>query len=107
MNETEHLINARLNWSENMLLAHPNARSVTKKAIISTSELDFVNIYTYEELYQNVRLAMEALRKLGVREGDRIAAFAPNNAEVLILLLAAIGLGAVCQLLRLKALILV
>ena len=42
-----------------------------------------------------MRRASAALRRLGVRKGDRVAAYAPNIPETYVLLLAAASLGAV------------
>jgi acyl-coenzyme A synthetase/AMP-(fatty) acid ligase len=95
MTDTRHLVNGTLNWAENMLLAHMNRRSTTQRAVIACNEAGFDVILTYEELYQQVRKAAHALRKLGVKEGDRVAAFAPNNAEAVVMLLATTSIGAV------------
>jgi acyl-coenzyme A synthetase/AMP-(fatty) acid ligase len=95
MTDTRHLVNGTLNWAENMLLAHLNRRSTTQRAVIACNEAGFDVILTYEELYQQVRKAAHALRKLGIKEGDRVAAFAPNNAEAIVMLLATTSIGAV------------
>lgn len=88
-----------------MLLAHPNARS-DKRALLafiepkSKSDADIdacmTRSLTFEELYQQVRLAAHTLRtKYGIQVGDRVATFSPSNAEAVILCLAALSLGAV------------
>jgi fatty-acyl-CoA synthase len=43
---------------------------------------------TYAELARESRRALEALRALGLREGDRVAALAHNEAELVLLFLA-------------------
>jgi len=75
-----------------MLLGHSLARS-KHIAIISLIEpLDanaarqlqeeqaFVRSLTFEELYIEVAQAASALKKLGVKQGDRVAAVSSNNA---------------------------
>lgn len=78
-----------------MLMAHAFRRSQSKKAIIACQESELVVTLTYEELYQHVRLAAHALTSLGVKEGDRVALYMPNNAEAAIMLLAITSIGAV------------
>lgn len=84
--------NARLNYAENMLLAHKSARSKTKKAIICAVEpavgppaqdrlaSAHIRDLTYDQLYIEVAQAASALKKLGLKQGDRVAGLTPNNA---------------------------
>ncbi|BGP45936.1 hypothetical protein JCM10450v2_001771 [Rhodotorula kratochvilovae] len=99
------LIRAKLNYAENMLLAHPYARS-NKRAVLSFIEpaslspkdLDdcLTRSLTFEELYQDVRLVAHTLRtKYDINPGDRVATFSPSNAEAIILCLATLAIGAV------------
>lgn len=83
--------NARLNWAENALLSHASARSKSKLAIVGCKEphpqaspeqrieSGFLRSLTYDQLYTEVAQAASALRKLGVKQGDRVAALTPNN----------------------------
>jgi acetoacetyl-CoA synthetase len=83
---------ARLNWAENMLLAHPHARSSSQMAVVSLVEsrqlptaqeriaASLVKSLTYAELYTEVAQAASSLKKLGLSAGDRVAALTPNNA---------------------------
>jgi acetoacetyl-CoA synthetase len=50
---------------------------------------------TAAELREEVRRVRAGLHRLGVRAGDRVAAYAPNVPETLVLMLAAASLGAV------------
>ncbi|KZO89781.1 acetoacetyl-CoA synthetase [Calocera viscosa TUFC12733] len=98
--ETRDTIHARLNWTENMLLAHSNARSHSRLAVISATEpVDgkpcFSVKWTWKQLHQDVLKASESLLKLGVKEGDRVAAYSPNNGEAVIMLLACAAIGAI------------
>jgi acetoacetyl-CoA synthetase len=103
-----NLIRATMNFTENMLLSHDNART-NNRALVSLIEPDpslkpgtrayiestFLRELSFEELYQEVNKAATALRALGVKPGDRVATFAPANAEATILLLATGTVGAV------------
>lgn len=93
LNVTHNRLNITLNWAENQLLAHKHARSTTRTALITCIERTanssgHIERITFAQLYDRVRDASNALRKLGVKEGDRICAFSPNNAEAIIMLLA-------------------
>ncbi|MFI5492780.1 acetoacetate--CoA ligase [Actinoplanes sp. NPDC051859] len=50
---------------------------------------------TARELRDQVRRVAAGLRRLGVAEGDRVAAYAPNIPETFVLLLATASLGAI------------
>jgi hypothetical protein len=97
-----NMIRAELNYAENLLLSHVNARSKTALAIISVVEPDasgdknstFIRSLTYDQLYIEVRNVSRALTKMGIVAGDRIVAFSPNNAEAAIAALAASTIGA-------------
>jgi len=83
--------NAHVNWAENALLSHRSARSTTKLAIVGCKEphpqaspnqrmeSSFLRSLTYAQLYTEVAQAAAALKKLGVKAGDRVAALTPNN----------------------------
>jgi long-chain acyl-CoA synthetase len=51
--------------------------------------------YTVAELDNAANRAANALRSLGVKPGDRVAASLPNDADIVVLFLAAMRLGAI------------
>lgn len=81
-----------------MLLSHPNARSKTRHAVISTAEPDRnssnpkepveLGRLTWEELYQEVGRAAQAMRELGVKPNDSVVTFGASNCEMVIVYLA-------------------
>jgi len=99
------LIRAKLNYAENMLLAHPYARSNNRAVLsfiepasLSPRDLDdcLMRSLSFEELYQEVRLVSHTLRtQYGIKPGDRVATFSPSNAEAVILCLATLAVGGV------------
>ncbi|KAI5476199.1 hypothetical protein MNV49_007961 [Pseudohyphozyma bogoriensis] len=103
-----NLINAQMNLAENLLLSHPLARS-DAEALVSVREPDpslkpgtpeylsstFLRSLTHKQLYNEVSMVATALRKLGLKRGDRVATFSPSNAEAVVLCLAATALGCV------------
>ncbi|RME21591.1 MAG: acetoacetate--CoA ligase, partial [Candidatus Zixiibacteriota bacterium] len=80
---------AKLNFAEN-LLRHRN----DNPAIVSWREDAEPVRLTYNRLYREVAACAAGLRKLGVTEGDRIAAFIPNIPEAIIAMLATTSIGA-------------
>jgi acetyl-CoA synthetase len=52
-------------------------------------------IYTYDELFKEVNKFANALKKLGVKKGDRIGIYLPMIPEALISMLACARIGAV------------
>lgn len=81
---------ARLNYAENLL-----QRRDDKTAIIFRGESVVKRELSYRDLYEQVRRVAAGLRELGVKKGDRIAAFMPNMPEAIIAMLAASSIGAI------------
>lgn len=81
---------AELNWAENIV-----ARLPSGTAVITDSQTRPRTVLSSEALVAQVSRAQAGLRDLGVRRGDRVAAYLPNVAEAVILLLACASLGAI------------
>ncbi|WP_410875905.1 acetoacetate--CoA ligase [Nocardia sp. A7] len=83
---------ATLNYAE-AVLRLPGLRD-TDIAVVGRSQTRAAGDYTAAHLRDQVARARQGLRRLGVGRGDRVAAYLPNVAEALVLLLAAASLGA-------------
>lgn len=83
---------ARLNFAENIF----DARSPDKLALIGAREggTDIEQL-TYAELQAAVQLVANAMRNLGIRKGDRIAAIISNSIASFVICLAAMSIGAI------------
>lgn len=81
---------ATLNFAENLL-----SRKDDHQAIIFWGEDSVRRTLTYAELYEQVKRTVAGLKKLGVKKGDRVAAFMPNMPETIIGMLAASSIGAI------------
>ncbi|HMA90695.1 MAG TPA: acetoacetate--CoA ligase [Burkholderiales bacterium] len=81
---------ARLNVAENLL-----RRGDRGDALVFWDETGFRRRVSYADLYSDVSRAAQALKSLGLRPGDRAAAFIPNMPETVIFALAAISQGIV------------
>jgi acetoacetyl-CoA synthetase len=88
---TKWFAGARLNYAENffarMTSSHP--------AILYKAEDQPLREISWQELYEQTNALAQALRVMGVRQGDRVVAYMPNIPEAIIGLLACASLGAV------------
>jgi acetoacetyl-CoA synthetase len=84
---------ATLNYARNALRTAWTDPGRT--AVIFDSERGRGGSLTYAELAAEVARVAAGLRALGVRRGDRVAAFVPNIPEAVIGLLATASLGAI------------
>jgi acetoacetyl-CoA synthetase len=80
---------AKLNFAENLLRRRDPA-----PAIIFHGEDRVKRRLTHAELYAQVSKLAQALRAMGVEQGDRVAGFLPNMPETIIATLAAASIGA-------------
>ncbi|MDH3712721.1 MAG: acetoacetate--CoA ligase [Gammaproteobacteria bacterium] len=81
---------ARLNFAENLLRCND-----ATPAIVFRREDGAQRTLSHAELQIEVTRCAQALRRCGVGEGDRIAAYLPNIPEAVIGMLASASLGAV------------
>lgn len=83
---------AQLNFAENLLYpgCTPSEDSV---AVIEANE-ESRSYVTWKELRQRVRQCSGAMRRVGVQEGDRVAAYVANHCNALVAMLAATAIGA-------------
>jgi len=81
---------ARLNFAENLLRYRDN-----HIAFVFRGENKKANRITYAELYNSVARLAKSLRDMGIKPGDRVAAYMPNLIETAIAMLAATSIGAI------------
>src|SRR5207302_10770132 len=82
---------ARLNIAENLM-----RRGDRGDALVLWDEAGPRRRLSYSDLTSDVSRAVQALQALGLRAGDRVAAFIPNIPEAGMLALAALSQGIVC-----------
>jgi len=80
---------ARLNFAENLLRNRNDS-----EAIVFWGEDKVCRRLSGRELYDQVSRVAQALETMGIREGDRVAAYMPNLPETVVAMLAATSLGA-------------
>jgi acetoacetyl-CoA synthetase len=84
---------ATLNYAEHVLRAPGLADD--DSVVFGHSQTRAPVTLTVAELREQVRRVRAGLCRLGIRKGDRVAAYAPNIPETFVLMLATASLGAV------------
>ena len=87
---TKWFTGARLNFAENLLRYRDE-----HTAFIFKGETQKSARMSYAELYDAVARVAKSMRQMGVKPGDRVAAYMPNLMETAIAMLAATSIGAV------------
>ena len=85
---------ATLNYAEHALAPGPG-KGDDDLAVIFRREDGLREQCSYGSLRKQVASARSALASLGVRQGDRVVALAPNSLDTLVALLATASLGAI------------
>ena len=84
-----------LNVSVNCVDRHIHGPRRNKAALIWEGEPGDRRTWTYWDLYREVNLAANMLKKLGVTKGDRVAIYLPMIAEAVVAMLACARIGAI------------
>ena len=87
---TEWFPGARLNFAENLLRGDPDA-----VAIVAVTEEGGIETVDRTGLRRRVAAAQHGLMRLGVAEGDRVAALITNGIEAVVGMLATAAIGAI------------
>ena len=83
-------VGTTLNFAENLLRYDDD-----REAIVSWNERGPLRRLTFRELRQEAARVAAALRRLGVKRGDRVTGFMPNIPETVIAMLGATSIGAI------------
>ncbi|MDM0090782.1 MULTISPECIES: acetoacetate--CoA ligase [unclassified Variovorax] len=86
---------AQVNYAREVLRHVDAAHAAGMPAIVSDDERGQVREMSWPELRRQVASAALSLRALGVRRGDRVAAYLPNVPETMVAFLACTSIGAV------------
>jgi acetoacetyl-CoA synthetase len=99
---------AKLNYAENLLARKLDAPGLhdhggepdhesraNRTAVLHASELRALDELSWGELAEQVAAVAAGLRTLGVKRGDRVAAYMPNIHETLVAFLATASLGVI------------
>jgi acetoacetyl-CoA synthetase len=91
---TRWFAGARLNYAEHALRREADA-GADEVALHHSSELRPLATTSWHELGAQVRAVATSLRGLGVKPGDRVAAYLPNVPETVVAMLGATAIGAI------------
>ncbi|ABS25970.1 acetate--CoA ligase [Anaeromyxobacter sp. Fw109-5] len=91
----EWFVGGKLNATVNCIDRHVFGDRRLKAALIWVGEDGEEHTYTYNRLYREVNRFANALKKLGVRKGDRVLLYMPLTPEGIISMLACARIGAI------------
>ena len=94
--DVKWFVNGKLNITENCLDRHLDTRGDQIAIIWEPNNPDAPNkTFTYRQLHAEVCKAANALRRLGIRKGDRVCFYMPMVPELAIGVLACARIGAI------------
>ena len=82
-NQTKFFPDSKLNYAENIL-----KKKTTEIAISFLSEKGFEEEISWDQLFNKVCKFSNYLKSIGLKKGDRVAAYVPNKIETIISFLA-------------------
>jgi acetyl-CoA synthetase len=88
-------VGGKLNATVSLLDRHVHGERRNKAAILWVGEDGEEHTYTYNRLYREVNRFANALKRLGVKKGDRVVLYMPLTPEGIISMLACARLGAI------------
>jgi len=86
---------AQVNYAREVLRHVDAAHAAGMPAIVSDNELDQVREMSWPEMRRQVASVALTLKSLGVKRGDRVAAYMPNVPETMVAFLACSSIGAI------------
>ncbi len=92
---TDWYVGGRLNIVTNCLDRHADGRDADRVCLIAENEAGRVDRYSFRNLADAVNGCARGLRAAGVGRGDRVGAYMPMTAEVVVQLLACCKIGAI------------
>ena len=88
-------IGGRTNLAHNALDHHVSRGWGGHAALVYFNERGVRQVFTYAQLLHQVRRVAASLRALGIGKGDRITLYMPTAPEAIVLMLAAVRIGAI------------
>ncbi|MCS6287072.1 MAG: acetate--CoA ligase [Nitrospira sp.] len=88
-------VGATCNISYNCLDRHVKNGRKNKVAVIWVGENDTERVFTYGQLYRQVNRCANALKKLGLKKGDRVTIYLPKIPEQIVAMLACARIGVI------------
>jgi acetyl-CoA synthetase len=89
------VVGGKMNIVHNLLDKYIGSEVENRVALITEDEYGQVISYTYGELWRKVNQAANALRSLGLGEGDSIGLYMPMSVEIVVAMLAIAKIGGI------------
>lgn len=86
-----------INYAENALFSNPDPNAIALVGLREDTDLtkDKGELMTWQQFREKVRLATSALRRSGIKKGDRVAALVATGIWVMVIYHAAASMGAI------------
>jgi len=94
---TTWFLGGKLNIAHNCLDRHIRDGRGSATALCFESDEGFERRLSYQELYDSVNRLAHAMKRLGIRKGDRVAMCMPICPEAVTVMFAAFKIGAACM----------
>ena len=88
-------VGAETNLAFNAVDRHVEAGNGGRAALVYLNERGERRVLTYAQMRHEVKRTAAALRGMGIRKGDRITVYMPTSIEAIVLMLAALRIGAI------------
>ena len=88
-------VGGKCNISYNCLDRHVRTWRKNKVAVMWVGETGDERVFTYGELYRQVNRCANALKALGLRQGDRVTIYLPKIPEQIVAMLACARIGVI------------
>jgi acetoacetyl-CoA synthetase len=84
-----------INYAENALFSNPDPNATALIGLREGQSLDEAEYVTWQEFRDSVRLVASALRRSGIRKGDRVGALVATSNFAMVLFHATAAVGAI------------
>jgi acetoacetyl-CoA synthetase len=84
-----------INYAENAMFSNPDPDAIALIGLREGQSLDEAEYVTWQEFRDNVRLTASALRRSGIKKGDRVGALVATSNFAMVLFHATAAIGAI------------
>jgi acetoacetyl-CoA synthetase len=84
-----------INYAENAMFSNPDPNAIALIGLREGQDLDEAEYVTWQEFRDSVRLTASALRRSGIKKGDRVGALVATSNFAMVLFHAAAAIGAI------------
>jgi acetoacetyl-CoA synthetase len=85
----------QINYAENALFSNPDPNATALIGLREGQSLEDAEYVTWREFRESVRVASSALRRSGIKKGDRVGALVATSTHAMVLFHATAAIGAI------------